>query len=117
MTPVQPAQRIEILDVLRGAALFGILASNMRAFHSPMPAYFDHTLMWTGTADRRVPGEGIHVHQHRERLAPRPHASKRLREGHGSDRGGQGHKLGPQTYFADVKAVRFITECWRDRQI
>jgi len=52
MTPVQPAQRIEILDLLRGAALFGILASNMRAFHSPMPAYFDHTLMWTGTADR-----------------------------------------------------------------
>ena len=46
MTPVQPAQRIEILDLLRGAALFGILASNMRAFHSPMPAYFDHTLMW-----------------------------------------------------------------------
>ena len=78
MTPVQPAQRIEILDLLRGAALFGILASNMRAFHSPMPAYFDHTLMWTGTADRRVPGEGIHVHQHRERSAPRPDAGGRV---------------------------------------
>jgi uncharacterized protein len=52
MTPTPPAQRIELLDVLRGAALFGILASNMRAFHSPMPAYFDHSLMWTGVADR-----------------------------------------------------------------
>ena len=52
MTPVRPAERIELLDVLRGAALFGILASNMRAFHSPMHAYLDHTLMWTGGVDR-----------------------------------------------------------------
>ena len=52
MTPVQPAERIELLDVLRGAALFGILAANMRAFNGPMPAYFDHSLMWTGVVDR-----------------------------------------------------------------
>jgi len=41
-----------LLDILRGAALFGILASNMRAFNSPLPVYVDHSLMWTGTADR-----------------------------------------------------------------
>jgi uncharacterized protein len=52
LTPVQPSQRIEVLDVLRGAALFGILASNMRAFNGPMQAYMDHSLMWTGTVDR-----------------------------------------------------------------
>ena len=52
MAPVDPAQRIELLDILRGAALFGILASNMRAFNSPLPVYVDHSLMWTGTADR-----------------------------------------------------------------
>ena len=56
MTPVPPAQRIELLDILRGAALFGILASNMRGFDSPMAAYIDHSLMWRGTADRIAQG-------------------------------------------------------------
>ncbi len=56
MAPVQPAQRMELLDILRGAALFGILASNMRAFDSPLAVYIDHSLMWTGTADRIAQG-------------------------------------------------------------
>ena len=52
MAPVALSERIETMDVLRGMALFGIIASNMRAFGSPMAAYFDHSLMWQGTADR-----------------------------------------------------------------
>jgi uncharacterized protein len=49
-------ERIEILDVVRGMALFGIIASNMRAFNGPMAAYFDHSLMWQGGADRVAQG-------------------------------------------------------------
>jgi uncharacterized protein len=56
MSPVSLSERIEYLDVLRGAALFGILAANMRAFNSPLATYVDHSLMWTGTADRIVQG-------------------------------------------------------------
>jgi len=56
MTPVSVPERIEILDVLRGAALFGIIASNMRAFNSPQAAYVDHSLMWTSAADRIAQG-------------------------------------------------------------
>jgi uncharacterized protein len=52
MAPIPLSERIVFLDVLRGAALFGILAANMRAFNSPLPAYFDHTLMWTAPIDR-----------------------------------------------------------------
>jgi uncharacterized protein len=52
MNPTAAGERIEALDVVRGAALFGILASNMRAFNSPMAAYLDHSLMWQGAPDR-----------------------------------------------------------------
>ncbi len=52
MRPVSAGERIEVLDVLRGAALFGIIAANMRGFSGPLPAYFDHTLMWTDTTSR-----------------------------------------------------------------
>jgi uncharacterized protein len=52
MQPVSPAERIEVLDALRGAALFGIIAANMRGFNGPLAAYFDHTLMWTDTTSR-----------------------------------------------------------------
>jgi len=45
-----------VLDALRGAALFGIIAANMRAFNVPSVAYMDHTLMWTGAADRIAQG-------------------------------------------------------------
>jgi uncharacterized protein len=50
--PVQPAERIQVLDVLRGMALFGIIASNMRGFNGPLAAYFDHSLMWQEPANR-----------------------------------------------------------------
>lgn len=52
MNPTAAGERIEALDIVRGAALFGILASNMRAFSSPMAAYLDHSLMWQGAPDR-----------------------------------------------------------------
>ena len=47
--PIPAAQRLETLDVLRGFALLGILAMNIRAMAAPMSAYmypyalFDHT--------------------------------------------------------------------------
>lgn len=56
ISPISPPERIETIDILRGWALFGILASNMRAFNSPLAAYFDHSLMWQGTADRIAQG-------------------------------------------------------------
>jgi uncharacterized protein len=37
--PVSLPERIEFIDVLRGMALFGILAANMRAFFAPLDAY------------------------------------------------------------------------------
>ena len=56
MTPITSRERIEILDVLRGLALFGIITANMRAFNSPQAAYFDHSLMWQGVGDRIAQG-------------------------------------------------------------
>lgn len=52
MRPVAAGERIEVLDALRGAALFGIIAANMRGFSGPLAAYFDHTLMWTDRVSR-----------------------------------------------------------------
>jgi uncharacterized protein len=52
MRPVSSGERIEVLDALRGAALFGIIAANMRGFSGPLAAYFDHTLMWTDPVSR-----------------------------------------------------------------
>lgn len=56
MRPVAAAERIALLDVLRGAALFGIIAANMRGFNGPLPAYMDHTLMWTDPVSRAAQG-------------------------------------------------------------
>jgi uncharacterized protein len=39
--PINLSERILFVDVLRGMALFGILAANMRAFFAPLDAY-DH---------------------------------------------------------------------------
>lgn len=55
ITPVRPAERIDIIDVLRGVALFGILAANMRGFVAPHSAYFDLDF-WTWTPDKVVQG-------------------------------------------------------------
>jgi uncharacterized protein len=52
MRPVSAGERIDVLDALRGAALFGIITANMRGFSGPLAAYFDHTLMWTDSVNR-----------------------------------------------------------------
>lgn len=52
MSPVAPGERIDVLDALRGAALFGIIAANMRGFSGPLADYFRHTLMWTDPTSR-----------------------------------------------------------------
>jgi uncharacterized protein len=50
--PVPLTERITVIDCLRGAALFGILAANMRGFNAPPPVYFQPALMWPGLPDR-----------------------------------------------------------------
>ena len=50
--PVPGAERITVIDTLRGAALFGILVANMRGFNAPMTAYFQPQLLWTWMPDR-----------------------------------------------------------------
>jgi len=52
MGPVPGEERIQVIDVLRGVALIGIITANMRAFFAPLPAYFNPSLLWTGTGDR-----------------------------------------------------------------
>lgn len=37
--PVSLSERILFIDVMRGMALFGILAANMRAFFAPLDIY------------------------------------------------------------------------------
>jgi uncharacterized protein len=49
--PTKPAERISAIDVLRGVALFGILAANMRGFFAPEPVYFFPLLWFRDTAD------------------------------------------------------------------
>jgi uncharacterized protein len=56
MAPVSAHERIDALDVLRGAALLGILTANMRGFNGPFAAYFDHSLMWTDPVSRAAQG-------------------------------------------------------------
>jgi uncharacterized protein len=50
--PVPADERITVIDCLRGAALFGIIVSNMRGFGAPFLAYFQPHLMWTWLPDR-----------------------------------------------------------------
>jgi uncharacterized protein len=50
--PVPTAERIELIDVVRGVALFGILAANMRGFAGPTRVYFLPHLFWTSMPDR-----------------------------------------------------------------
>jgi uncharacterized protein len=47
-----PAERIEVLDVLRGFAIFGILVVNMEGFSSPGYRAEDGERLWTGLLDR-----------------------------------------------------------------
>jgi uncharacterized protein len=49
--PTQPDERIDIIDVLRGLALFGIIAANMRGFAGPLYTYFRPEVMWNTHLD------------------------------------------------------------------
>jgi uncharacterized protein len=49
--PVRLSERILFIDVLRGMALFGILAANMRAFFAPLDAYDHIGVLFHGRAD------------------------------------------------------------------
>src|SRR5579863_9248558 len=49
--PVSLAERILFIDVLRGMALFGILAANMRAFFAPLDTYDNIGVLFHGRAD------------------------------------------------------------------
>jgi uncharacterized protein len=46
--PVAPSERIEIIDILRGFALFGVLAANMKGYSWPAMVY-DVSTFHTGT--------------------------------------------------------------------
>ena len=49
--PTQPDERISLIDVLRGLALFGIIAANMRGFAGPLTSYFQPNLIWNTRSD------------------------------------------------------------------
>src|ERR1700728_134847 len=49
--PVGLTERIQFIDVLRGMALFGILAANMRAFVAPLDTYDNIQVLFHGRAD------------------------------------------------------------------
>jgi uncharacterized protein len=49
--PVSSADRILFIDMLRGMALFGILAANMRGFDAPSLVYGNIRPLFHGTAD------------------------------------------------------------------
>ena len=46
LRPTTAAERVDTIDILRGLALFGILAANIRAFSGPASAYFAAHLFW-----------------------------------------------------------------------
>jgi uncharacterized protein len=49
--PVSVSERILFIDVLRGVALFGILAANMRAFFAPLDCYDHIGVLYHSRAD------------------------------------------------------------------
>jgi uncharacterized protein len=52
LRPVDLSERVETIDILRGLALFGILAANIRGFAGPPITYFMPHLFWTALNDR-----------------------------------------------------------------
>src|SRR4051794_584127 len=54
MTPTSARERIDVIDILRGLALFGILAANMRGFSAPSQVYFDIEALFKGHLDQVV---------------------------------------------------------------
>ena len=49
--PVTASERILFIDILRGMALFGILAANMRGFNAPDSVYGNIKVLFHGRAD------------------------------------------------------------------
>lgn len=52
LRPVATSERVDTIDILRGMALFGILAANMRGFAGPALVYMAPHLFWTAFHDR-----------------------------------------------------------------
>ena len=52
MQPVQLGERVEIIDILRGFALLGILCVNMEFYTTPLMAAIVHEPYWGGLHDR-----------------------------------------------------------------
>jgi uncharacterized protein len=52
MTPVSTRERIGVIDILRGLALFGILTANMRGFNAPLAVYDNISFLFGGLYDR-----------------------------------------------------------------
>src|SRR5258707_13431362 len=51
MAPVARSERIDVIDILRGLALFGILTANMRGFAAPFELYGNINRMFTANID------------------------------------------------------------------
>jgi uncharacterized protein len=51
MAPVASQERYVLMDILRGFALFGVLAANMRGFNLPLSAYGAPEKFFAGRAD------------------------------------------------------------------
>jgi uncharacterized protein len=52
LRPVAASERVETIDILRGLALFGILAANIRGFAGPPAVYGAPHLFWPALHDR-----------------------------------------------------------------
>lgn len=52
LRPVASSERVETIDILRGLALFGILAANIRGFAGPAAAYMMPSAFWPALHDR-----------------------------------------------------------------
>jgi uncharacterized protein len=52
LRPTGDADRIELLDALRGLAIFGILPVNLLGFSAPLSIQVDAFAWWTSSADR-----------------------------------------------------------------
>ena len=54
--PIAASERILYIDILRGMALFGILAANMRGFDAPASVYGNIKLLFHNRADMIAQG-------------------------------------------------------------
>jgi uncharacterized protein len=52
MGPTPTGERVPTIDILRGLALLGIIAANLRGFAGPAAAYMATSIMWPLPADR-----------------------------------------------------------------